>query len=172
MQHANGHPQRVDPVADGRRLRDALGAFATGVTVITTRNADECYGLTANAFSSVSLVPPLVLVCVKRGGHGSREIARSERFAVNILALGQEHLSRRFASPHRPRGDALRGVAHSFTGNGSAILDGIAGYLDCRLVASHDAGDHTIFFGEVIEFDVRHDALPLVFFRGDYRRIA
>jgi flavin reductase len=158
---------------DSRRLRHALGAFATGVTVVITRDADECHGMTANAFSSVSLDPPLVLVCVKRGGHGSRAIARNGRFTVNILDAEQEHLSRHFSSPGRPRGrDALRDIPHTVTDTGSAVLDGVAGHLDCRLAHNHDAGDHTIFVGEVTHFHVDPDASPLVFYKGDYRRIA
>jgi flavin reductase (DIM6/NTAB) family NADH-FMN oxidoreductase RutF len=142
-----------------RRLRHALG--------------DACHGMTANAFSSVSLVPPLVLVCIRQGSRGGREITRNGRFAVNILHAEQEHLSRHFASADRPRSrDALRGVPHTIIDSESAILDGVAGYLDCRLVASHGAGDHTIFLGEVTESHVESDASPLVFYRGSYRRIA
>ncbi|MDP8944212.1 MAG: flavin reductase family protein [Actinomycetota bacterium] len=147
--------------------------FATGVTVVTTRNLDVCYGMTANAFSSVSLEPPLVLVCVNRDGDGRRQIGRNGRFAVNILSDDQEQLSRYFASPERPRGrEAFRDVPHYLSESGSPILEGVAGYLDCRLAASHAAGDHMIFVGEVTELEFAPDASPLVFYRGDYRRIA
>ena len=94
----------------GRDFRDTLGAFATGVNVITTRGAEHSYGMTATAFSSVSLDPPLVLVCIGVTAEGSDMIQRNGVFAVNILGADQEPLSRFFASKERPRGrDALRG---------------------------------------------------------------
>jgi len=172
MLHTVAAPREAPPF-DSRRLRTALGAFATGVTVVTTHDPATSYGMTANAFSSVSLVPPLVLVCVDRGGRGSREIARRGRFAVNILDAGQEHLSRHFARPDRPRGRAaLDGIPHRITPGGSLVLDGVAGYFECDLHASHDAGDHTIFLGAVTDFHVDPDASALVFHRGGYRCLA
>src|SRR5438477_655571 len=96
----------------GQEFRQALGCFATGVTVITTSSGEHGYGMTANAFSSVSLDPPLVLVCAITGNEGSEIIARNGKFAVNILAADQEPLSRYFASKDRPRGpDAFRALA-------------------------------------------------------------
>ncbi len=152
-------------------FRRALGIFATGVTVITTRGADEddFYGMTANAFSSVSLDPPLVLVCVMQGTAGSESIARNGLFAVNILAAEQEAISSFFARPDRPRGrEAFREVPHSFAVTGAPILHGIVACLDCRLAASHEAGDHVIFIGEVLALRVDDDARPLVFHAGRY----
>src|SRR6266516_841988 len=132
-------------------FRDALGAFATGVTVITTRGEEHAYGMTANAFSSLSLDPPMVLVCARSGAEGSEHIDRNGVFAVNVLAAEQEPLSRYFSSKDRPRGrDAFREVAHTIGASGSPILDGAAGYLDCALHTSHTAGDHEIFVGEVL----------------------
>ncbi len=157
---------------DGQALRQALAAFATGVTVITTRRDDRCHGMTANAFTSVSLEPALVLVCVKRSGHGSREIADNGHFAVNILRAGQEELSRFFASPDRPRGaGAFRDIPHRIGESGSPILEAVAGYLDCQLFASHEAGDHVIFVGEVLDLEVHSEASPLLFHGGRYRSL-
>ncbi len=96
----------------GQELRQVLGSFATGVTVVTTSAGDHGFGMTANSFSSVSLDPPLVLVCAIAGTQGSEVIARNGKFAVNILA-DQEPISRFFASKDRPRGtDAFRDVSH------------------------------------------------------------
>jgi flavin reductase len=156
-----------------RELRDVLGAFPTGVTVITTQGPEHAYGMTANAFSSVSLDPPLVLVCVIKGTEGAETIQRNGCFAVNVLDLQQEAISRYFASKERPRGrDAFKEIAHSRARTGSPVLDGSVCFLDCRLYASHDAGDHTIFLGEVVEIGTNPEATPILFHRGKYRQMA
>src|SRR5437773_1202712 len=115
-----------------RDFRSTLGAFATGITVVTTQGPDHAYGLTANAFTSVSLDPPLVLVCVANGTRGSESIQQNGVFAVNILGADQEPYSRFFASRDRPRGyEAFSQVPHRTEITGSPILEGVAGYLDC-----------------------------------------
>ena len=153
-------------------FRSALGAFATGVTVITTRGEQHAYGMTANAFSSVSLDPPLILVCIKTGAEGSEHIERNRCFAVNILGADQEPISRYFASKERPRGrDAFRDVPHRIMATGSPILDGVVAYLDCELHAAHEAGDHRVFIGEVLDLGVYPSVLPLTFVAGQYRRL-
>jgi flavin reductase len=153
-------------------FRQALGAFATGVTVITTRGEAETYGMTANAFSSVSLDPPLVLVAVISGTKGAELIERHGTFAVNILGADQEPISRYFASKDRPRGrDAFREISHRDGTTGSPILEDIAAYLDCRLAAKHAAGDHVIYIGEVLDLGINHDVRPLVFHGGRYRLV-
>lgn len=157
------------PGFSGKDFRSALGAFATGVTVVTTMSDGHGYGMTVNAFSSVSLDPPLVLVCAISGTTGSEEIDRNGRFAVNILAVDQEPLSRYFSSRDRPRGrDAFRDVDHRIGVGGSPLLDGVAAYLDCRLASSHTAGDHEIFIGEVLDLGVDSEAEPLLFHGGGY----
>ncbi len=115
-----------------RDFRDAVGAFATGVNVITTRIDDTRYGMTASAFSSVSLDPPLILICIGKTAEGAEVISRNGVFAVNVLSADQEPLSNFFASKSRPRGrDAFRGVAHHEAVTGSPLLDGAAVHLDC-----------------------------------------
>ena len=151
-------------------FRSTVGSFATGVTVVTTRGEEHAYGMTANAFSSVSLAPPLVLVCVIAGSEGSRHIQRNRCFAVNILHVEQEPLSRYFASRDRPRGiNAFNEVDHRMASSGSPILEGSIGFLDCALHASHDAGDHEIFIGEVLELWWDPEGQPLVFHGGKYK---
>jgi len=155
---------------NSREFRSALGAFATCVTVVTTQGPEHSYGLTTNAFSSVSLDPPLVLVCVNSGTRGSESIEQNRVFAVNILSVEQEPLSRYFASKERPRGkDAFSEITHRTEVTGSPILEGVTAYLDCRLAASHLAGDHVIFIGEVMALGVDLDSKPLVFHQGQYR---
>jgi flavin reductase (DIM6/NTAB) family NADH-FMN oxidoreductase RutF len=153
-------------------FRSALGSFATGVTVITTRGEEHAYGMTANAFSSVSLDPPLVLVCAKSGAEGSTHIATNRCFAVNILAADQEPLSRFFSSKDRPRGrDAFRDVPHWTAATGSPILEGVVAHLDCELHTTHTAGDHEIFIGEVLDLAVNDGVKPLLFAGGGYARL-
>jgi flavin reductase (DIM6/NTAB) family NADH-FMN oxidoreductase RutF len=154
----------------GKEFRSTVGAFATGVTVVTTRGEEHAYGMTANAFSSVSLDPPLILVCVINPSEGADHITRNGVFAVNILSVDQEPLSRYFASRDRPRGlDAFRDVPHRLGASGSPILEGAAAFMDCSVHAMHEAGDHLIFIGEVLELDVQDDGTPLVFHGGGYR---
>jgi flavin reductase (DIM6/NTAB) family NADH-FMN oxidoreductase RutF len=152
-------------------FRNAVGGFATGVTVVTTRGEDEhAYGMTANAFSSVSLDPPLVLVCVMTGAEGAEHIRRNRCFAVNILAADQEPVSRYFSSKDRPRGrDAFRDIPHRFEASGAPIIDEAVSYLDCSLHVTLQAGDHDIFIGEVLALGVKPDADPLLFHGGGYR---
>jgi flavin reductase len=154
---------------NSRDLRNALGAFATGVTVITTRGETHPYAMTANAFSSVSLDPPLVLICVSRDSLGSQCIAENGCFAVNVLTAEQEAVSRYFASKDRPRGpDALGQVAHRIGISGSPILDETMAYFDCRVHESCAAGDHIVVIGEVLALGVDPDAKPLLFHAGRY----
>lgn len=150
-------------------FRTALGAFATGVTVITTHGDAEAYGMTANAFSSVSLDPPLVLVCVISGTTGAETIERNKVFAVNVLGAHQEAISRYFASRERPKGrSAFATVPHFTAVTGSPILERVAAYLDCRLDAAHESGDHVIFIGEVVAIGVDKEVPPLLFHHGGY----
>jgi flavin reductase len=128
--------------------------------------------MTANAFSSVSLEPPLVLVCVMDGTEGSASIQRNGVFAVNVLGAEQERLSRYFASRNRPRGwETFEGVAHRRVETGSPVIEGSAAYFDCRLVAAHPAGDHIVFIGEVLALGSASEVPPLLFHHGRYRRM-
>jgi flavin reductase (DIM6/NTAB) family NADH-FMN oxidoreductase RutF len=126
--------------------------------------------MTATAFSSLSLDPPLVLVCVITSSAGADMIRRNEIFAVNILADNQEAISRYFASRDRPKGrDAFREIAHSTVVTGAPIIDGVVGYLDCRLHSTHEAGDHLIFIGEVLALGSDPEVRPLLFHNSRYR---
>ncbi|HXW84251.1 MAG TPA: flavin reductase family protein [Candidatus Binataceae bacterium] len=149
-------------------LRRVMGHFATGVTVITTRRSSgELHGLTANAFTSLSLTPPLVVICVDKKAESYPCFEESKIFTVNILAADQESLSRRFAVSG---GDKFIGVAYRAGGNGAPILEGTIAHIECKVVSAADGGDHTIYIGEVLEAETR-EAKPLLFFRGGYREI-
>ena len=133
---------------DPDTFRSVLGRFASGITVLTARDDDgsEC-GMTVSAFCSVSLVPPLVLVCVDRVASMHDMLLRVSHFAVNILAAHQEALSRRFSGPDEHK--RFDGVGYSRGQSGAALLDDALAHLECRRVAHHDAGDHTVVIGEV-----------------------
>jgi flavin reductase (DIM6/NTAB) family NADH-FMN oxidoreductase RutF len=151
---------------DRNELRRVMGHFATGVTVITTHDgAGRPYGLTANALCSLSLSPPLLLICVDKRAESYAAFARSGVFVVNVLSDAQEDLSRRFAVSG---GDKFEGVAYRTGASGAVILEGALAYAECRLVATHDGGDHTIYTGEVEAADAIAGH-PLLFFRGAYR---
>ena len=150
-------------------LRRVMGHFATGVTVITTCDEQgRPFGLTANAVTSLSLVPPLILICVDKKADTYPYFDRSKVFAINILSDEQETISRRFATSGIEK---FEGTGYRKSDIGCAILDGAVGHIDCRIVQSYDAGDHTIYVGEV-ESAEAEDVPPLLFFRGGYRKLA
>ena len=141
--------------------------------MITTRGEAHDYGMTATAFSSVSLDPPLVLVCVITANEGAELIPRNGVFAVNILSVEQEPISNYFASRDRPRGqDAFSGVPHREEATGAPVLEGVAAFLDCRMVGAHEEGDHMIFIGEVAALGFYPEVEPLIFHGSGYRRLA
>ncbi len=146
-------------------FRTALRSFATGVTVVTTRDREgHPSGLTASAFTSVSLDPPLVLICVDHAATAHPDLRERGWFAVNILRREQETLSRRFAVSG---GDKFRGVACHDGRAGLPLLDGALTTLECRIVEAHEAGDHTIFIAQVEAASVT-GGRPLVYFHGSY----
>lgn len=154
----------IDPSA----FRQALARFASGVTILTTRDASgRDAGMTVSAFSSLSLDPPLILACVDRAASAAPALAQAERFVVNVLAADQEPLSRRFAVKDI---DRFEGVAISRGLGDIALLDGALAHLECRVTARHPGGDHTIYVGHVDASAVR-DGEPLLYFRGRYGRI-
>ncbi len=156
--------------SEPRVLRDALGCFGTGVTVVTTLDANaEPVGLTVNSFTSVSLEPPLILFSLARSS-GSLELFRSAAgFAVNVMHIGQQPIANRFARRDAPRFDGVDWYIRP--GGGSPILSGTLATFDCSTHAVHEGGDHLIFVGRVEYacFEPHRD--PLLYFRGKYRRL-
>ena len=149
-------------------FRTALSRFASGVTVVTTKDASgKMHGLTVSAFCSVSLEPPLVLVCIEKAAGSHTSFLESELFAVNILASSQRDLSERFASELINR---FQGIDFSLSEHGLPVLGGCLANLECRIVHSYDGGDHTVYIGEVLNSET-NDGDPLVYFRSDYRMI-
>ena len=153
---------------DSAHFKSTLGRFASGVTVITTHGADgRDHGMTLSAFSSLSLDPPLVLVCIGDAASIAGAMTNAECFAVNILAEDQEQLSRRFSAKDEDRFENIgmtRGV------NDVPLLDGALAHVQCRVTARYPGGDHTIVVGEVIETASR-EGHPLLYYRGGYARL-
>jgi flavin reductase (DIM6/NTAB) family NADH-FMN oxidoreductase RutF len=150
---------------DPRELRNVMGHFATGVTVITTKDKDgKPFGLTANAFTSLSLTPPLVIVCVDKGVDCYACFEDTKVFAVNFLGEEQEHLSRRFATKGIEK---FEDVPYHIGESGVALLDGVMGHIECKLLNGYDGGDHTIYVGEIQAAAASGDR-PLLFFKGKY----
>jgi flavin reductase (DIM6/NTAB) family NADH-FMN oxidoreductase RutF len=123
-----------------------------------------------NSFTSLSLVPPLVLVCIDKGVNSHGAIAQSKIFAVNILARDQEEVSKRFADKAW-EGRRFEGLPHRSGATGAPILDGAIAYIDCRVSSALEGGDHTIFVGRVEDLKVQREAEPLLFYRGKYARM-
>ena len=146
-------------------FRRIMGHWSTGVAVVATHRGERPWGLTANAFASVSLDPPLVLVCVDLGADTHDPLRDAGFFAVSVLAADQERLARRFAASDVE--DKFDGVAWREEATGAPVLEGAVAWLDCRLWAHFPAGDHTIFVGQVVAGDAAEHA-PLLYFRGGY----
>ena len=161
---------RVDPGC----FRSAMGAFPTGVTVVTVGSPDgDRYGMTVNAFASVSLDPPLVLVCLARPGRGHDLVRDVGAFSVNVLAEDQQDLSRRFADRRRPPDATMFiGIEVRLGSTGCPILPGAAASFDCRVHRLVDAGDHFVVLGEVVALRHGSERAPLVFHAGGYGELA
>ena len=150
-------------------FRAALSRFLSGVTVVTTLASDNRpVGITVSAFSSVSLEPPLVLVCIDKRASLHSHLTEGRHFAVNILADHQQGISRRFAARDENR---FEGAGYRCGVNGVPLLEGALAYIECRVVHVYPGGDHTIIVGEVESTSVA-DHKPLGYFRGDYTGLA
>jgi Conserved protein/domain typically associated with flavoprotein oxygenases, DIM6/NTAB family len=150
-------------------FRTALSRFASGVTVVTTRDASgHLHGITVSAFCSVSLDPPLILVCIERETGSHHAFQEAGRFVVNFLHEGQKDISNHFAS-HLD--DKFSAVEYQPGISGLPVLTDSLATLECRLAHSYEGGDHTIFVGEVERTRVK-EGNPLLYFHGNYRRIA
>lgn len=155
----------VDPA----QFRHLLGRFATGVTVVTTRDANgQPVGMTASSVASVSLDPPLVLVSVDRANDMYPALIAAERFVLNVLAADQEAVSRRFAAETANR---FGGIGYRETRHGLPVLEGVLASIECEKQAAVPGGDHTVFFG-LVTGGVVSDRRPLLYYRGGYAGLA
>lgn len=149
-------------------FRAALGRFPSGVTVLTTKGADGSdQGMTVSAFCSVSLEPPLILVCIEKSASVYAALTSAPGFTINILSARQEQVARRFSIVDI---DRFEGVGFTRSSNGYAILDDVLGLIECRRFTLYDGGDHTIILGEVEATRVESGA-PLLYYRGGYAQL-
>ena len=157
---------------DKDEFRQVMGRFATGVTIVTSRLGEELHGMTANAVTSVSLEPPLVLICVDKSADSHDIIDGSGIFALSILSLEQEGLADDFAVKEGAAAHRLDGVPHHTRTSGAPIIEGSLAYLDCRVVERFPGGDHTVFIGEVVDAGRLNGHGPLIFYQGSYGGLA
>jgi flavin reductase (DIM6/NTAB) family NADH-FMN oxidoreductase RutF len=154
----------LDPDA----FRAVMGRFASGVTVVTaTDEAGSAYGMTVSAFASVSLQPPLVLMCIDHTASLHDTLANAPYFAVNILASTQEAIARRFADTGAQR---FEGIGYRNGENGVPILNDVLAFVECKRVSSVETGDHTVIIGETVAASMR-DARPLLYYRGGFAQL-
>lgn len=153
-------------------FRAAMSRFATGVTVITTRDTHQWYAMTANSLTSVSLVPPLVLVAVDLKAHTLVGLKSSGKFAVSILSEDHRDISQRYANPHQPR-DPFLHLPIFYAPSGMPVLSEALAYLDCEIEAFYPGGDHQIVVAKVVDLQVLAPKKPpLIFFASHYHRLA
>ena len=159
----------MDGLVTPDEFRAAMSRFVTGVTVITVETAEgEVHGMTANAFCSVSLRPPLVLVCVDHLAETYLHLRERGEFGVSMLKADQDALSEYFADPERNPDSARRlRIGYRKMKSGRPVLENALANLDCKIMDAHEAGDHTIFVAEVREVAL-DEGEPLLYFRGRY----
>ena len=153
--------------ASSRRFRDVLGRFCTGVTVVTSMSGERPVGMTCQSFTSVSLDPPLVLFCPAKTSRAWPQMHRAGFFCVNLLSHDQLELSDAFA---RKGVDKFAGVSWRPSATGAPLLDGVLGWVDCTIYAVHEAGDHYVVIGRVMDLGVEEAPHPLLFYKGQYAR--
>lgn len=166
---AAGQGHVPDP-ADPRLFRDALGRFATGVTVVTAREegGGGPVGITVNSFASVSLDPALVLWSAARSSMRHRHFSAAPAFAIHVLGADQLEIAQRFTRS----GHGFEGLAHRFNESGVPLIDDVLARFECITEATHEGGDHTIIIGRVSRFTLCQAGAPLIFFAGHYGGLA
>ncbi len=154
-------------------FRQTLGRFASGVTVVTSLETPaKFHGITVNSFTSVSLDPPLVLICIDKKAEAHRILPQSGIFCVNILSELQQSISDRFAGRMPGLNKVFEDIPHHFEATGAPVFDDTLGFVDCRIVNSVDAGDHTIFIGQVERLGWQKQEMgPLLYFKSNYGEI-
>ncbi len=171
MIHLENHQDpAVAPGLEPRAFRDALALYASGITIIAGHDNDEPLGFTCQSFYSVSVAPPLISFSVMANSSTYPRIRQTGKFSVNVLAEAQQAISDQFGRKGR---DRWAGIAWRMTSGRNPVIVGTLMWLDCKIVAEHQAGDHSIVIGEVIAMSPTdwHDGAPLLYFKGKYRHL-
>jgi flavin reductase (DIM6/NTAB) family NADH-FMN oxidoreductase RutF len=163
--------ERAAAVVGAQDFKDVLTRWASGVTIVTARAEGDAHGATVSSFSSVSVEPPLVLVCLFRGSRTREVVAGSGRFTINVLAEGQSRLAERFAGRRAPEEPLFDGVEWSLSPGGVPRLGGTAASLECSVVSAYEEGTHTIFVGRVESAAVDAARRPLLYWERAFRRL-
>ena len=156
---------------DRQQFRNVMGRFATGVTVVTTALEGKLHGITVSSFCSVSLEPPLVLVCIDQTARSRPLIAESGIFAVNVLTWQQQFLADRFAGRGPLVNTTFDGVPYGAGTTGAPVLRDVAAWVDCRVTQTELVGDHIIFVGQVVDAGMDEALEPLLYFQGRFHRL-
>jgi len=151
---------------DSKKFRNACGSFATGITIIGSELDNQIHGMTANGFMSVSLDPPLIVVSIGKNQKMHDIILRSGQYSVSVLSEHQKEISNHFAGQHNPK------LKVDFEKKeGIPFLQQNSSYFLTQVVSTHSEGDHTLFVGKVVAFDVQEKETPLLFYKGQYRTL-
>ena len=164
----NAEPPAASSAVDGARFRQVLGHFPTGVTVVTASSDEGPVGLSVGSFTSVSLHPPLVAFCAGASSTSYPRIEAAGHFCVNVLAEDQEEIARIFADKGDDKFDGIGWRPSVVTR--APVINGVLAWIDCQIDAIHEAGDHWIVVGRVLDLEIGHEGGPLVFFRGGFGR--
>lgn len=156
---------------DPDQLRNAMRRWATGVTIVSARDGERQHGMTVNSFISVSLEPPLVLVSLERGSLTHTLVQSSGFYGVSILPHGFQTISDLFAGRLGETGDRFAGLSTFNLVSQSPLLSESLAAFDCRVVARYEAGNHTLFIGEVLALGIGNDAPPLIYYNRDYHAL-
>jgi flavin reductase (DIM6/NTAB) family NADH-FMN oxidoreductase RutF len=159
-------------MVDSQSFRATLAQWASGVTIVTTIHDGERVGITASSFSSLSLEPPRILICVAKRLFTHKAIEASHVFAVNILSAAQQEWGMRFAGMIPEGQDRFAEIETFIAETGAPLLPDVLGWLDCRLSAAHDGGDHTIFVGDVVVTSAVEMGEPILYYHRHWRRMA
>jgi len=151
-------------------FRQVLGTFCTGVTIVTFKSNNTSHGLTVNAFSSLSLDPALILICIKKDGVSHKMLQDTNSFVVNILSEKQKDLARHFANSNLSSDERFNGVTLKPDTPDPVFVDNLS-YLACKIVNRFDGGDHSIFIGEVQEAGINGNERPLLYYRSEFPKI-
>ncbi len=151
--------------------KEVLGRYCSGVTIVTFNNSDGIHGLTVSSFTSLSMMPPLILVCIKNDGMSYNGLMKSTGFCINILSDGQKELGKRFANPKLNSVERFQDAEYKLLESGMPVFSDNLGYLECTIKDKFTGGDHTIFIGQVESLNFSDNKSPLLYYNKDFHTL-